>query len=95
MVQIKTFKPEDGEDAVNAFLAKIKTENVRHVDVKESGFTVILYEAEQTWTNRLCCDCKYFDDGGDPSSIGGVCIECGSRRRFNCKACEHFKDVRD
>lgn len=95
MLQIKRFKPTDGEDMINAFLATIKTEDVRNVDVRESGFTVILYEVKEAWVNRICCDCKYFDDGGDSSSVSGVCIECGGRRRFNCKACDKFKDVRD
>ena len=95
MIQIKTFKPTDGEDRINEFLSTIETEDVIRIDVRESGFAVIQYEKKEAWSNRHCCDCKYWDDGGDTASVGGLCIECGQIRRFNCKACNKFHDYRD
>lgn len=97
MLQIKTFiKSIDRiDEEVNAFLATINADDVKNIDVKDAGFIVIQYEVKEAWVNRLCCDCKYWDDEGDTSSVGGLCHECGGRRRFNCKACDRFVDVRD
>jgi len=95
MLQIKTFKPTDGESKINAFLATIKTEDVKNIDVRESGFAVIQYEVKEAWADRMCSECKYWDDSGQSDSVNGLCHECGGRRRFNCKACDRFKDLRD
>ena len=95
MLQIKTFRPEDGEDKINEFLATIAKEDFVKIDVKESGFAVLLFEKKETWANRHCCDCKYWDDCGDTASVSGLCHECGQRRRFNSKACKQFHDFRD
>ena len=97
MLQIKTFicSADKIDDAVNEFLKTIKTEDVLKVETKDVGFVIVQYEVKEAWVNRLCCDCKYWDDGGSADSVGGLCIECGGRRRFNCKACDRFIDVRD
>ena len=104
MLQIKIVEPprawEDGhmvslEEAVNKFLSTIEAEAVKNIQVNErADRAIIQYEVVQAWVKEKCYDCKYWDDGGDSSSTSGLCVECGQRRRFNCNACERFKDIR-
>lgn len=81
--------------SVNEFLNTIDSEAFRSIEVKEEkGLAFILYEAKEEWKDRMCSECQYWDDGGSSDSVSGICHECGGRRRFNCRACEKFKDVR-
>ena len=95
MLQIKFVQGKDLltlESSVNAFLASLSSEEVREIKREESLVT-ILYERKDAWVGMMCCDCQHWDDGGE-TTTSGICHECGKRRRFNCKACEFFKDVR-
>lgn len=82
------------EDKINEFLATVDDDAVKDIkfDATE-GIATIQYAIKEAWKDMMCCDCAYWDDGGEPVT-SGLCQECGSRRRFNCKACSHFKDVR-
>jgi len=95
MLKVKFVRGKDMETLeanVNEFLALLSSEAVR--DIKPDGASaLILYECEEAWKNRMCCECQYWDDGGE-TTTSGICHECGQRRRFNYKACECFKDVR-
>lgn len=82
-------------EAINDFLKTIDDEAVKDIKVNETTWTaVIQYKVIKQWTKEKCYDCKYWDDGGEPSAVSGLCHECGQRRRFNCKACEKFFDIR-
>ena len=96
MLQIKTIIKgiDEIDNEVNAFLATIPAEAVKKVETKDCGFVVVLYEVKESWAGQLCADCQHWDDGGSSDSVSGLCHERGGRRRFNCKACERFKDVR-
>ena len=96
MLQIKTFRGSENsiDDMVNEFLKNLKSEAVKDIDVRENGFAVIQFEIKDPWTDRICSECKYWDDGGSVDSVSGLCQERGGRLRFNCKACERFKDIR-
>lgn len=97
MLQIKTFitkSVEENDNEVNAFLSTIPAEAVKKVETKEAGFVVVLFEIKDEWADRLCCDCAHWDDSGSADAVSGLCQECGGRRRFNCRACNRFKDVR-
>ena len=94
MLQIKYVKGKDIETLeknVNEFLASLTSE-VKDIKT-DQNMAVILYEVLETWKNRICCECQYWDDGGE-TTTSGLCHDCGQRRRFNSKACKHFKDVR-
>ena len=99
MLHIKTVffsSVKEIDASVNEFLDTIDTEAFKSIEVKdEKGMAFILYEVKEEWKNRICSECKYWDDGGSTDSVSGLCQECGGRRRFNCKACNRFKDVRD
>lgn len=99
MLQLKTVivkSIEDLDTSVNEFLSTIESDAFRSLEVKEEkGLAFILYEAKESWKGRMCADCQYWDDGNSSDSVSGICHECGGRRRFNCKACDRFKDVRD
>ena len=83
------------EEGLNDFLASITSEEVRNIVYDFPNCTVAIeYEAKEAWAKALCCDCQYWDDGGSVETTNGLCQECGQRRRFNCKACKHFKDIR-
>lgn len=98
MVLIKTVffsSVHEMDDSVNAFLSTIESEAFRSIRVEEAkGYAVILYESEEAWKNRMCSECQYWDDVGSSDSVSGLCHECGGRRRFNCRACDRFKDIR-
>lgn len=82
------------DTTVNEFLATLDDEAVKDIKTDiEKGTATIQYAIKEAWKDMMCCDCAYWDDGGEPVT-SGLCQECGSRRRFNCKACSHFKDVR-
>lgn len=95
MLRIKYVQGKDIqtlENNVNAFLASLTSEVI---DIKtEEGMVVILYKEEEAWEISLCCDCQYWDDGGE-TTTSGLCHQCGQRRRFNNKACRSFRDVRE
>ncbi len=94
MLQIKYVQGKDVltlEKNVNEFLASLTSE-VKDIKT-ENGMAVILYEVMEDWKKRMCCECQYWDDGGE-TTTSGICHECGQRRRFNAKACKSFKDVR-
>lgn len=100
MLQVKILQEHEVTDlnkSINDFLATIKSEDVKGIQYELSDIpliAIVQYELTEPWSNELCCDCKYWDDGGSTSNVSGLCHECGQRRRFNCKACKHFKDVR-
>ena len=95
MLQVKILKPDeiDLETSINAFLSTMDPEAVKDIKVDNTG-AMVIYEVKEAWCNALCCDCQHWDDGGNVESVSGLCQECGIRKRFNCKACKHFKDVR-
>ena len=98
MLQIKTIivkSIEDLDSSVNEFLSGIDSDSFRSIEVKEEkGLAFILYEVKEEWKERMCYECQHWDDGGSADSVSGLCHECGGRRRFNCNACDRFKDVR-
>lgn len=97
MLQIQIIKgglADDLTKAVNDFLATIDGDSVKDLDVDVmEGTAVIQYVIKEAWKGRICCECQYWDDGGE-TTTSGLCQEHGRRCRFNCKACECFKDVR-
>lgn len=98
MLQLKTVffsSVKELDASVNEFLKGIESESLRSIEVKEDkGMAFILYEVKEEWKERMCYECQHWDDGGSSDSVSGLCQECGGRRRFNCKACSRFKDVR-
>ena len=100
MLQVKILQEVEVtslNESVNKFLAEIKSEEVKDIqfDLNDiPAIAIIQYEVTEAWVNEKCYDCKYWDDGGDSSAVSGLCHECGGRRRFNCNACSHFKDIR-
>ena len=98
MLQLKTIivkSIEDLDTSVNEFLSTIESDAFRNLEVKEEkGLAFILYEVKEEWKERMCYECQHWDDGGSSDSVSGLCQECGGRRRFNCKACSRFRDVR-
>jgi len=96
MIQIKFVQGKDLvtlEKGVNEFLASLSSEEVKDIK-REECLVTILYDKKDAWVGMMCCDCKYWDDGGEPVPIG-LCQECGQRRRFDAKACDRYKDVRE
>ena len=100
MLQVKIIQENELDSlnrSVNEFLATIHTD--KPIDIKWElqdipFIAIIQYEHKEPWMDEKCYDCKYWDDGGDSAAVSGLCRECGGRRRFNCKACSAFKDMR-
>ena len=83
------------EDELNEFLSTISSEEVRNITYDFPNFTAAIeYEAEATWKNQICADCRYWDCGNSFDALIGTCQMCGLRKRFNKTACEKFNDVR-
>ena len=83
------------EDELNEFLSSLTSKDIRNITYDFSNFTVAIeYELTDAWKDMICADCQHWDDGNSCDSVIGVCQECGGRKRFNCKACERFKDIR-
>ena len=79
---------------VNRFLTTLQDEAVKDIKVEAAeGVATILYVIQEEWKKRMCCECQYWDDGGE-TTTSGLCHQCGQRRRFNYPACNCFKDVR-
>lgn len=99
MYQIKLIEGKDIESlntATNEFLAVFNEDAVKDIRINyDKMVAFIQYEVKDAWTDRKCYDCKYWDDGGDSASVSGMCMEHGQRRRFSCKACKSFKDIRE
>lgn len=96
MLQIKFLQGKDLltlEEGVNEFLASLSSEEIKDIK-REECLVTILYERKDAWIGMMCCDCQFWDDGGE-TTTSGICHECGQRRRFNAKACKSFKDVRE
>ena len=97
MIQIKLINENEIvalEAATNEFLQTIDTESVKDIKYDfEEMVAIIHYVLVEEWKNHMCCDCQYWDDGGE-TGVSGICHENGQRRRFNYKSCKCFKDVR-
>lgn len=97
MLQIQIIKgglAEDLNKKINEFLATIHEDSVRDISVDVmQGTAVIQYVIKEAHVGRMCCECQYWDDGGE-TTTSGLCHEHGKMCRFNCKACTSFKDVR-
>lgn len=98
MLQIKLVQGKDIESlnkSANEFLADFNEEDIKDLTIDyDRMIALIQYEVKGMHENRKCYDCKYWDDGGSPSAVSGLCTECGQRRRFSCNACRLFKDIR-
>lgn len=85
---------EEIKSNVNRFLTTLQDEAVKDIKVEAAeGIATILYVIQEEWKKRMCCECQYWDDGGE-TTTSGLCHQCGQRRRFNYPACNCFKDVR-
>lgn len=99
MLQIKIVSGMTAEELTNAaneFLVTLPEDSVKEVDTSAAaeGHVTIKYVVKSAWDDMLCGDCCYWDDNGNPEALSGLCHECGGRKRYNCKACNHFRDVR-
>ena len=92
---IREMSKESLSNQTNAFLATLEEGALKDIIPQGNDSIIILYEVIEQWRKRMCAECKYWDDGGHTDSVSGICHECGQRRRFNCRACKSYKDVRD
>lgn len=101
MRQVKIIKSDDIksasdlQDSINACLVPVKSDDVISIDINLSELSAVIeYIANEEYMDRICSECQYWDDGDSASAVSGLCQDRGGRRRFNCKACESFKDIR-
>ena len=98
MLKVKIIESVAGRnlvDDLNDFLATLKSEDVRKTVYDQfPQFIVVEYEKREAWAGKMCAECQYWDDSGSSDAVVGLCQECGGRKRFNCKACSRFKDIR-
>lgn len=100
MLQIKIVSgmtAEELTEAANEFLSTILDDDaVKDIDTSAAaeGHVTIKYIVKNAWDDQMCGDCCYWDDNGNSEALSGLCHECGGYRRYSCKACSHFRDVR-
>ena len=83
------------KDATNDFLAGYESDAIKEISFDfDHMVAVIKYETDANWKNCLCSECQYWDDSGSADAVSGLCQEHGGRKRFNCRACAKFKDIR-
>lgn len=94
MLQIKIIQDAELNSAVNEFLATIDEDAVRDLNIDTyRSEAIIQYVIKENWAERMCCECQFWDDGGQ-NNTSGLCQHNGKRVRFNCRACKYYKDVR-
>ena len=94
MLQIKIIQGLELDSLVNEFLATIDEDSIKEMDIDVPKQTAIIqYLTNEGWEKRMCCECQFWDDGGETNTTG-LCQATGKRIRFNCRACKEFKDVR-
>ena len=80
------------ETKLNDYLSTID-----HSDAKinyQLDKMVIIVEHEEKQVVCRCCDCQYYDKGGDYRGAWGLCQKKGVRTRFSEIKCDYFTDVR-
>lgn len=79
------------ETDVNEFLADL-SEDPKSIQFDLDNWSAIIEYDKNI--KAMCCDCKHWDDGGDVEALIGLCQKNGGRKRFSCKSCKDFLDVR-
>ena len=80
---------KDLEDQINAI---VKSQQDATVDVNFDSIAAVVTLSGDS--KCMCMDCSFWDDEGRHDSVMGLCQCRGGRMRFNCRACEEFKDRR-
>lgn len=78
-------------ETLNNELTKIDSEKVE-IKYFLDNLTIVI-EFEESY-NRLCCECQHWDSSNGTSDVNGFCQLSGNRKRFNCRACKNYKDIR-
>ena len=55
---------------------------------------IAIVEHEEKKIVSRCCDCQFYDAGGDIRGAWGLCHRKGIRTRFSEKKCECYMDIR-
>lgn len=82
----------DLERSLNKFLSELSAESVCKY-FPESCLVVVEYKTDEEYKTSLCCECSMWDSPNS-SNLYGFCQLKGDRKRFNCKACPSYKDIR-
>ena len=98
MLQTKLIQGTDLPDLfgnLNLFLSQVQSDEKPTIHYQLNDLIIIVeYETNAAYKNAICCECQLWDDSGSSQSLIGFCQLCGQRKRFNCKACSSYKDVR-
>ncbi|MBQ1571415.1 MAG: hypothetical protein IIZ78_09845 [Clostridiales bacterium] len=96
MLKTKFIEGDDRQDLerkLNAALEEI--EGKPRIQYFESKWlAVIEHEIEEAYQKRLCSECAHWEDTGNGTLVN-FCTQDGKRKRYNCKACPMYKDLRD
>jgi len=82
----------DLERSVNDFLSTLSTESVCKY-FPDNCLVVVEYQIHEEYKVSLCCECSLWDSQ-NRSNLFGFCQLTGDRKRFSCKACPSYKDIR-
>lgn len=80
------------EDELNKFLAGL-ADDPTDIKVDIANCSAVVHYSNVN-PKSICCECKFWDDGGKHDELMGLCQRCGGRKRFNAKACNKYEDVR-
>ena len=79
------------EDGVNSFLSSLKCDPKNVQFYLDNQSAVVEYE---NVCKGICCECMFWDDGGDFEARIGTCQMLDIRKRFGDNSCNHFTDRR-
>ena len=84
---------ENLENEINRFLAEIPDDPISLKYDFENLRAIVEYNSVNR--NAICCECKFWDDGGKHDALIGLCQRCGGRKRFSDKVCGKYEDIRE
>lgn len=97
MIQVKFILGVDLPDlneTLNSFLQTVNSDDVNiNYDHIDDLLIIVEYEKDEPYKRSICSECQNWQENS-PSSLVGLCQAKGHRKRFDCKACSAYVDIR-
>ena len=84
----------DLNERLNQALSEITSKEPSIKYFLDDNLAIIEYRTNEAYQNRLCSECAHWEDTGNGTLVN-FCTQDGKRKRYNCKACPMYKDLRD
>lgn len=85
---------KDLQRSVNEALSEINSDDPKIIWETSNLLAIIEYVVNESYKKSLCCECQYWKEN-ETSSLMGICQLAGKRKRYDCKPCASYKDIRE